>query len=233
MPPREHAPALAAAALAAALAAAALAAGVLIGRTTAPAPPAPAPVATGLGAAATATTTPAATAQDPAGTSGQCPGGTPAPGGACLRPPTVQWLPSLPDPTTIDRTDADAVATAHTITRQTWDASADTTTAYAAIRASVYETPALAATHTPDPDNEKGQTDFLPLIPHRAHTTATIIRTTTEGRDPNPLRPDGTWQRAITWQRTYSDDSHPPVTGTTFVTLTRAPDGTWAVSAAT
>lgn len=229
MPPRKPAAALAATTLAAALAA-----GVLIGRTTTPTPPAPAPVATGLGAVATATTpAPTAPAQDPAGTSGQCPGGTPAPGGACLRPPTVQWLPSLPDPTTIDRTDADAVATAHTITKQTWDASTDTTTAYAAIRASVYETPALAATHTPDPDNEKGQTDFLPLIPHRARTTTTIIRTTTEGRDPNPLRPDGTWQRAITWQRTYSDGSHPPVTGTSFVTLTRAPDGTWAVSAAT
>ena len=160
-----------------------------------------------------------------------CADGTQAPDGTCLHPSTVQWLPSLlPDPRDIDRTDPDAVCAAYVITHDTWDASADVTTAYASIRASVYETPDLQGRHTPTPDTEKGQGDFLPLVPGQSHTIVTIDRLATEGMNPAPDRIPGTWLRIATYTRTYADNSHEPVQGTVFLTLTQQDDGTWAVS---
>ena len=160
-----------------------------------------------------------------------CADGTQAPDGTCLHPATVQWLPSLlPDPRDIDRTDPDAVCAAYVITHDTWDASTDVTTAYASIRASVYETPDLQGHHTPTPDTEKGQGDFLPLVPGQSHTTVTIDRLATEGMNPAPDRIPGTWLRIATYTRTYADNSHEPVQGTVFLTLTQQDDGTWAVS---
>ena len=151
--------------------------------------------------------------------------------GTCLHPATVQWLPNLlPDPRDIDRTDPDAVCAAYVITHDTWDASVDVTTAYASIRASVYETPDLQGRHTPTPDTEKGQGDFLPLVPGQSHTTVTIDRLATEGMNPAPDRIPGTWLRIATYTRTYADNSHEPVQGTVFLTLTQQDDGTWAVS---
>lgn len=160
-----------------------------------------------------------------------CADGTQAPDGTCLHPATVQWLPSLlPDPRDIDRTDPDAVCAAYVITHDTWDASTDVTTAYASIRASVYETPDLQGRHTPTPDTEKGQGDFLPLVPGQSHTTVTIDSLTTEGMNPAPDRIPGTWLRIATYTRTYADNSHEPTRGTVFLTLTQQDDGTWAVS---
>lgn len=160
-----------------------------------------------------------------------CADGTQAPDGTCLHPATVQWLPNLlPDPRDIDRTDPDAVCAAYVITHDTWDASTDVTTAYASIRASVYETPELQSRHTPTPDTEKGQGDFLPLVPGRSHTTVTIDSLTTEGMNPAPDRIPGTWLRIATYTRTYADNSHEPARGTVFLTLTQQDDGTWAVS---
>ena len=160
-----------------------------------------------------------------------CADGTQAPDGTCLHPATVQWLPNLlPDPRDIDRTDPDAVCAAYVITHDTWDASTDVTTAYASIRASVYETPDLQARHTPTPDTEKGQGDFLPLVPGQSHTTVTIDNLTTEGMNPAPDRIPGTWLRIATYTRTYADNSHEPARGTVFLTLTQQDDGTWAVS---
>ena len=160
-----------------------------------------------------------------------CADGTQAPDGTCLHPATVQWLPSLlPDPRDIDRTDPDAVCAAYVITHDTWDASTDVTTAYASIRASVYETPDLQGHHTPTPDTEKGQGDFLPLVPGQSHTTVTIDRLAAEGMNPAPDRIPGTWLRIATYTRTYADNSHEPVQGTVFLTLTQQDDGTWAVS---
>lgn len=160
-----------------------------------------------------------------------CADGTQAPDGTCLHPATVQWLPDLlPDPRDIDRTDPDAVCAAYVITHDTWDASTDVTTAYASIRASIYETPDLQGRHTPTPDTEKGQGDFLPLVPGRSHTTVTIDRLATEGMNPAPDRIPGTWLRIATYTRTYADNSHEPVRVTVFLTLTQQDDGTWAVS---
>lgn len=160
-----------------------------------------------------------------------CADGTQAPDGTCLHPATVQWLPNLlPDPRDIDRTDPDAVCAAYVITHDTWDASVDVTTAYASIRASVYEIPDLQGRHTPTPDTEKGQGDFLPLVPGQSHTTVTIDRLATEGMNPAPDRIPGTWLRIATYTRTYADNSHEPVQGTVFLTLTQQDDGTWAVS---
>lgn len=160
-----------------------------------------------------------------------CADGTQAPDGTCLHPATVQWLPDLlPDPRDIDRTDPDAVCAAYVITHDTWDASTDVTTAYASIRASVYETPDLQERHTPTPDTEKGQGDFLPLVPGQSHTIVTIDRLATEGMNPAPDRIPGTWLRIATYTRTYADNSHEPIRGTVFLTLTQRDDGTWAVS---
>lgn len=160
-----------------------------------------------------------------------CADGTQAPDGTCLHPATVQWLPDLlPDPRDIDRTDPDAVCAAYVITHDTWDASVDVTTAYASIRASVYETPDLQGRHTPTPDTEKGQGDFLPLVPGQSHTTVTIDNLTTEGMNPAPDRIPGTWLRIATYTRTYADNSHEPTRGTVFLTLTQQDDATWAVS---
>ena len=160
-----------------------------------------------------------------------CADGTQAPDGTCLHPATVQWLPDLlPDPRDIDRTDPDAVCAAYVITHDTWDASTDVTTAYASIRASVYETPDLQGRHTPTPDTEKGQGAFLPLVPGQSHTTVTIDTLTTEGVNPAPDRIPGTWLRIATYTRTYADNSHEPTRGTVFLTLTQQDDGTWAVS---
>ena len=104
-----------------------------------------------------------------------CEDGTSAPDGTCLHPASVQWLDDLlPDPSTVDRKDADAVCSAYVITNQTWDASRDVTDAFASIRASVYETPELQRKHTPTPELERGQGEFLPLVPNHSHTTVTI-----------------------------------------------------------
>lgn len=160
-----------------------------------------------------------------------CADGTQAPDGTCLHPATVQWLPDLlPDPRDIDRTDPDAVCAAYVITHDTWDASVDVTTAYASIRASVYETPDLQNRHTPTPDTEKGQGDFLPLVPGQSHTTVTIDGLITEGKEPYPDRTPGRWERLVNYTRTDADNSHEPVKAFVFLTLTQHDDGTWAVS---
>ena len=159
-----------------------------------------------------------------------CEDGTSAPDGTCLHPASVQWLDDLlPDPSTVDRKDADAVCSAYVITNQTWDASRDVTDAFASIRASVYETPELQRNHTPTPELVKGQGEFLPLVPGRSHTTVTIEMLSTEGKDPSPDRVPGKWLRIVTYTRAYADGSHEPVRGYAFLTLTQQEDGTWAV----
>lgn len=176
---------------------------------------------------------PTPTTQPPAETTPPptCTDGTPAPDGTCLRPASVQWLPDLlPDPREVDRTDGDAVCSAYIITHDTWDASRDVTNAYASIRASVYETPDLQRRHTPTPDLEKGQGEFLPLIPNHSHTTVTIDRFVTEGKEPYPDRTPGKWERLVTYTRTYADNSHEPIQAFAFLTLTQQNDGTWAVT---
>ena len=157
-----------------------------------------------------------------------CEDGSPTPIGTCLHPASVQWLPDLlPDPREVDRTDPEAVARAYVITRNVWDASRDKTNAYAYIRASVYEVPELASNHTPTPDLERGQGEFLPLLANRAHTTVTITGSNNHGQQPNtdPTR----WYGNVYYLRNYSDDSLEPVKGRVVVFLRLQDDGTWAV----
>jgi len=160
-----------------------------------------------------------------------CEDGTLAPDGTCLHPASVKWLSDLlPDPTTVDRTDPDAVCAAYVITYQTWDASRDITTAYASIRSSVYETPEIRGNHIPNPDVVKGQGEFLPLVPGKSHTTVTIKYIVTNGEHKNPERIPGRWFRTVGFVRTYADGSHEPVISWAFISLTKQEDGTWAVS---
>ena len=151
--------------------------------------------------ASTATPTPTeATPTTPA-----CEDGSPTPIGTCLHPASVQWLPDLlPDPREVDRTDPEAVARAYVITLNTWDASRDKSNAYASIRASVYEVPERASSHTKTPDLEHGQGEFLPLLANRAHTTVTITGSNNHGQQPNtdPTR----WYGNVYYLRNYSDD---------------------------
>ena len=158
-----------------------------------------------------------------------CEDGTSAPDGTCLHPASVQWLDDLlPDPSTVDRKDADAVCSAYVITNQTWDASRDVTDAFASIRASVYETPELQRMHTPTPETVKGQGEFLPLVPNRSHTTVTIENIGVEGRE-STRRKGNEWVRLVSFTRSYADDSHEPVHELVFLTLVEQEDGTWAV----
>lgn len=194
---------------------------------SAPTPPITAPTPAPSPQSPTPTTQPPAETTPPP----TCADGTPAPDGTCLHPASVQWLPDLlPDPREVDRTDGDAVCSAYIITHDTWDASRDVTNAYASIRASVYETPDLQRRHTPTPDLEKGQGEFLPLIPNHSHTTVTIDRFVTEGKEPYPDRTPGKWERLVTYTRTYADNSHEPIQAFVFLTLTQQDDGTWAVT---
>lgn len=176
--------------------------------------------------ASTTEATPSPTKTTP--TTPACEDGSPTPIGTCLYPASVQWLPDLlPDPREVDRTDPEQVAIAYTITRNTWDASRDKSNAYAYIRASVYEVPERASSHTKTPDLEHGQGEFLPLLANRAHTTVTITGSNNHGQQPNtdPTR----WYGNVYYLRNYSDDSLEPVKGREVVFLRLQDDGTWAV----
>ena len=176
--------------------------------------------------ASTTTESPAPTQATP--TTPTCEDGSPTPLGTCLYPASVQWLPDLlPDPREVDRTDPEQVAIAYTITRNTWDASRDKSNAYAYIRASVYEVPERASSHTKTPDLEHGQGEFLPLLANRAHTTVTITGSNNHGQQPNtdPTR----WYGNVYYLRNYSDGSLEPIKGREVVSLQLQDDGTWAV----
>ena len=164
----------------------------------------------------------------PTPTTPACEDGSPTPLGTCLYPASVQWLPDLlPDPREVDRTDPEAVARAYVITLNTWDASRDKSNAYASIRASVYEVPERASSHTKTPDQQHGQGEFLPLLANRAHTTVTITGSNNHGQQPNtdPTR----WYGNVYYQRNYSDNSLEPVNKREVVFLRLQDDGTWAV----
>ena len=180
------------------------------------------------GASTAAPTPTEATPTEATPTTPACEDGSPTPIGTCLHPASVQWLPDLlPDPREVDRTDPEAVARAYVITLNTWDASRDKSNAYASIRASVYEVPERASSHTKTPDQQHGQGEFLPLLANRAHTTVTITGSNNHGQQPNtdPTR----WYGNVYYLRNYSDDSLEPVKGHEVVFLRLQDDGTWAV----
>lgn len=156
---------------------------------------------------------------------------TRAPDASCIYPKRVPWLDALTDPRNVDRSDADDVARAYVQAYQTWDASIDKTSAYAMRRAYIYHTPFTTPISTwPDPDMAKGQGEFLPLVPARAHTTVSIDSVETEGLSPNPLQPDGRWLRVVTYTRTVSGNEAKATQGYAFLTLSKDESGRWQVS---
>lgn len=159
----------------------------------------------------------------------------------CLYPASVEWisdttiLPTQPDQ--IDWTDPDQVAAAYTQTSLTWDTRYDDSNTTAFRRASIYT---HANTTTPDTSNpalSKGQGDYLTALSRGGATsTATIEAIYTPALPPEPLQPDGSWQRAIDYTHTitYHDNTPPTTTtGTLYLILNTAPDGTWLIDTIT
>lgn len=197
--------------------------------TTAPASPTPAPTTAHTPAPHAASSAPSAANTTEPTCDGQ--DYTRAPDASCIYPSHVPWLDSLTDPRNVDRTDADDVARAYVQAYQTWDASIDKTSAYAMRRAYIYHAPFTTPISTwPDPDAAKGQGEFLPLVPARAHTTVSIDSVETEGVSPNPLQPDGRWLRVVTYTRTVSGNEAKATQGYAFLTLTKDESGRWQVS---
>lgn len=169
-----------------------------------------------------ATSTPATTSP----TIGQAPDGTPIPGGK----PT--WLTSLPNPSTVDRTDPEAVIRAYVATAATWDTTVDKTSAYATQRAAIYLTDALRqAAAGYDPDTAKGQAQFTQAAQHDSYTTVTIREIVEEGLDPDQ---DGDVHRIVHYlvKTTPRDGSDAPddVAWDAWVTATQQ-NGQWAITA--
>lgn len=169
-----------------------------------------------------ATSTPATTSP----TIGQAPDGTPIPGGK----PT--WLTSLPNPSTVDRTDPEAVIRAYVATAATWDTTVDRTSAYATQRAAIYLTDALhQAAADYDPDTAKGQAQFTQAAQHDSYTTVTIREIVEEGLDPDQ---DGDVHRIVHYlvKTTPRDGSDAPddVAWDAWVTATQE-NGQWAITA--
>lgn len=169
-----------------------------------------------------ATSTPATTSP----TIGQAPDGTPIPGGK----PT--WLTSLPNPSTVDRTDPEAVIRAYVATAATWDTTVDRTSAYATQRAAIYLTDALRqAAAGYDPDTAKGQAQFTQAAQHDSYTTVTIREIVEEGLDPDQ---DGDVHRIVHYlvKTTPRDGSDAPddVAWDAWVTATQE-NGQWAITA--
>ena len=165
-----------------------------------------------------------------------------APGGYCIYPAKVKW-PSrdiLPiDPSTLDWTDPDTVASAYVTTMGTWDTQVDANTAYAPHRAAIFTTSGRTSPDTSDPDTARGQAEFTRAAADGGYSAVSVDALTTEGGpSPNPRQDDGSWHRLVTHTRTVRTRSPETVisqrTGTTRLTLTRAP-GTnhWLVTQAT
>lgn len=164
-----------------------------------------------------------------------------APGGYCLYPAKVTWpdWQTLPvDPATLDWADPDAVATAYTITLGTWDSTIDGSAAHATHRAAIFTTTGRTDPDTTDPDTARGQAEYTTTSAAGGHTTVTVHDVTTEGPDPEPLQPDGTWRRVITYTRTVRTRSPETETsrrtGALYLTLAASPDtGQWLITRAT
>lgn len=164
-----------------------------------------------------------------------------APGGYCIYPAKVVW-PSrdiLPiDPSTLDWTNPDTVASAYITTLGTWDTQTDASTAYATHRAAILTTTGRTSPDTSDPDTARGQGEFTRAAAGDGYSAVSIDALTTEGGpSPNPRQDDGSWHRIVTHTRTVRTRSPEAVisqrTGTTRLTLTRAPGtGQWLVTQA-
>ena len=88
-----------------------------------------------------------------------------------------------------------------------------------------------------DPDTARGQAEYTTTSAAGGHTTVTVHDVTTEGPDPEPLQPDGTWRRVITYTRTVRTRSPETETsrrtGALYLTLAASPDtGQWLITRA-
>lgn len=188
----------------------------------------------------TASTPAPLTQASPTPTAGDCIGDdySYAPGGYCLYPAKVTWLDAdiLPvDPATLDWTDADAVATAYVITANTWDSRVDKSGAYAARRAQIFSVQGRTNPNPNDPDYAKGQAEHVTTWKLDSYTSVEINSIATEGMSPEPLQPDGTWRRVVTYTRTVhtrADGGTPYIkTGAWFLTLAIDPaSGEWLIT---
>lgn len=141
------------------------------------------------------------------------------------------WLSALPSPSSVDRSDAEAVMRAYVITAETWDTMVDKTSAYATQRASVYLTAALReAAAQYDPDTAKGQAQFIEAAQTRSYTTVTIRSVVKEGLDADE---DGNARRIVHYlvKTTPRDNSTATsiVAWDAWVTATQE-DGQWAIT---
>ena len=160
-----------------------------------------------------------------------------APGGYCLYPGKVTWLDGdvLPvDPATLDWTDADAVARAYVITANTWDSRVDVSGSYAWRRAQIFEETGRTDPDPTDPDTARGFPEFANTWQAESYTSVEIHSVSNEGTNPDPLQPDGTWRRVVTYTRTVhtrADGGTPYVqSGAWYVTLAVDPaTGQWLV----
>ena len=160
-----------------------------------------------------------------------------APGGYCLYPGKVAWLDSdvLPvDPATLDWSDPDAVARAFVITANTWDSRVDVSGSYAWRRAQIFEETGRTDPDPTDPDTARGFPEFANTWQAESYTSVEIHSVSNEGTNPDPLQPDGTWRRVVTYTRTVhtrADGGTPYIkSGVWFLTLAIDPaSGQWLI----
>lgn len=171
---------------------------------------------TGTTPRATISTPPVSIIPIPAHLAHTAPDGTPIPGGKAT------WLPNLPDPRQVDRTDMADVLDAVVITNLTWDTTVDKTTAYANQRAAIYATAAQQRQQASyDPDLAKAQSTFIAASAHQGYTHVTVTGITQEGEDSDQ---GDAVRRIVAYQVTTQprDQTQPIlISGHAWITLTQ------------
>lgn len=166
--------------------------------------------------------TPAISSQGPVATGNKAPDGSAIPG-------DVQWLSDLPDPRTIDRTQASAVARAYEITLHSWDTATDRDSNAGYMRSSIYgdatyQNAIASQAHRP----ATGDAIFVNARPHRSYATAAIRHAGSDGvsADANSSSITVAWRQTIIPRDKSGNDTRD---GVDYVQL-KLTDGKWAVT---